>query len=164
MDVSPVPDACGVQESSRVSTKSVARKYSRLERPEDLGRVAQQMLAFKVRNWRRWNGRREILDGEGLALVDPKASPEYSGLQRERLALVVEAARGLSPVCREVAELLLEGRSPGEIVEALGVPAGTAWARISRTRAALGRIMCQGRLSRGAPRAVRSRPGRSRGL
>lgn len=112
----------------------LAGKYSRLDRPGDLGRVAQQILVFKVWNLRRSNGRRQIQDIDGLALPDPRASPELCLLWREELAQVKKIALDLGPETQIIFKFLLDGHSPGEIVRALNVPNGTVWSRISRTR------------------------------
>lgn len=118
----------------------LTRKYSHLDDPDDLIPVAVQILKYK--SWgdiRRRYRRKEDhqLQVEDVLLEYQGPSPEQWVLKRELRGLLPVAVRRLSQACRELIGLKLQDKSLKEIIDHLGVPSGTVYARSSRCREAL---------------------------
>ncbi len=110
-------------------------KYAHLERLEDLLPVAMQTLKYKMlgenrRRWRRKEDQQVPLDELALAFQGP--DPEAWAIRREFRRMLPVAVRALSRPCRELIKLRIEGKSLKEIIEQLGEPSGTVYARSSR--------------------------------
>jgi RNA polymerase sigma-70 factor (ECF subfamily) len=82
-------------------------------------------------------GRREVLSGEEIVLVD-KRTPEHSTHEDQVAQRVRKAVSALPMNHRQVVTLVdLEGFSYASVAEILGIPVGTVMSRLSRGRGAL---------------------------
>lgn len=121
-------------------------KYTDLDDPEDLLPVAIQTLKFKLwgDNRRRWRRKEDQqVPVEDLALHYDGPSPEQRTIRQEYRDALRKAVGQLRRPCQELLTMQLEGMSPKEIIQRLGEPDGTVYARINRCRKALEKEMRQ---------------------
>jgi RNA polymerase sigma-70 factor (ECF subfamily) len=117
--------------------------------PTFRGACSERTFVFRIGHNRaithRTRGRARGARFADAADVDaiPDAGPDPDAAMaaadaRERLRVAV---RRLTPALREAVVLTLEGLSPAEVAEVLGVGAGTVAVRLTRARAVLARLL-----------------------
>lgn len=98
-----------------------------------VARVAHNVCVSHVRRATR-EPRRADLD---VAMPTDAERPDEAALRADLGRRLAEAVRELPPALRDVALLMLEGFTPREIADTLGVNEGAVAARATRAKAAL---------------------------
>ena len=99
-------------------------KYSHLDRIEDLLPLSIQVARYKIasalrKSYRR--GEHAQISVEDVPLSDPAANPGVEFERREMLARLKAALDVMEERCRALFRLKLQGKTFGEIQEAMGV-------------------------------------------
>jgi RNA polymerase sigma-70 factor (ECF subfamily) len=95
-----------------------------------VARIATNRAVSHIAKAVRTPGQAELDEG----LPDSRADPEAAAVAHDRQARLLAAVRELPLVSRQVATLTLEGFSPGEIAELIGITANAVSIRLSRAK------------------------------
>jgi RNA polymerase sigma-70 factor (ECF subfamily) len=95
-----------------------------------VARIATNRAVSHIAKAVRTPGQVELDEG----LPDSRADPEAAAVAHDRQARLLAAVRELPLVSRQVATLTLEGFSPGEIAELIGITANAVSIRLSRAK------------------------------
>lgn len=99
-------------------------KYAAVEALEELVPLSLEITRRKLAAYRRKRQRRgedRSLRAESLPLADPRPNPDAELERRQMLERLAAAISRLSPRCRELLRLKLEGKRFAEIQQVLGV-------------------------------------------
>jgi RNA polymerase sigma-70 factor (ECF subfamily) len=101
-------------------------------------RIAHNRAVSHVQHWRR---RQTEELAEDAQIPDKAADPERAASQRERQQRLQAAVQRLPLGLRQVVILTLEGLSPADISDVLGISANNVAVRLTRARQALARLL-----------------------